>query len=221
VVSFPVPGSYLYEIDYQSGTGGPLSFSIAGLRPLVSLTLTSTSGGSPVTGQPVTFSVQATDESGAPIANLPVTFGVTGANQQALPATTDNTGKATVTYAGQAAGTDVMQATATLNGLSLVSNQSAVTWISANAPQITITGDLSLQLPNPGHYTATIVNHGTGLAIAWSKVSGPGNVTFDTPSQATVGALFDTPGAYVLKVTATDTLGGGFGNSASDRSRPH
>ena len=41
----------------------------------------------------------------------------------------------------------------------------------------------------------------------WSKVSGPGNVSF-TPSgmtaNATCTATFNTPGTYVLRVTAVD-----------------
>src|SRR5262249_43376901 len=62
-------------------------------------------------------------------------------------------------------------------------------------------------LPNPGHYTAAVTHQGTGLTIAWSKLSGPGNVTFDQPTQASVAAVFDAPGTYVLQVTATDSLG--------------
>jgi RHS repeat-associated protein len=206
VVNFPAAGSYTYEIDYRSGTGGALSLTDA-IRPLESLVLTATGSGSLIAGQSATFNAQATDETGAPIASFPVTFAVTGANQQSQTVNTDSTGHATFTYAGSVVGADVVQATATLNGLGLISNQSPVTWISANAPYITVSGDTVLQLPNPGHYTATITNHGTGLTIAWTKVSGPGNVTFDTPTQVSTAALFDAPGSYVLQIAATDSAG--------------
>jgi len=40
--------------------------------------------------------------------------------------------------------------------------------------------------------------------LTWSKVSGPGNVTFDNPAAAVTSAMFSATGAYVLKLTATD-----------------
>jgi RHS repeat-associated protein len=209
VVTFPAAGSYPYEIDYRSGTGGTLTFS-DGIRPLESLVLTASGSASLVTGQSSTYNAQANDETGAPIANLPVTFGVSGVNQQAQTINTDSTGRATFSYAGQTAGVDVVQASATLFGLGLISNQVSVNWITANAPQITVSGDASLQMPNSGHYTATITNQGAGLTVAWTKQSGPGNVTFDQPSQPVVSALFDAAGSYVLRVTATDSLGTNF-----------
>jgi lamin tail-like protein/CotH protein/K319-like protein/chitobiase/beta-hexosaminidase-like protein len=46
------------------------------------------------------------------------------------------------------------------------------------------------------------------LAMQWSKVSGPGEVTFDPPEanveDPTVGFALDAPGIYVLKLEATD-----------------
>ena len=38
----------------------------------------------------------------------------------------------------------------------------------------------------------------------WTKVSGPGNVVFDDPTAAITNALFDTPGTYLLRLTAGD-----------------
>src|SRR4030095_1819560 len=96
VVSFPAPGSYPYEFDYKSGTGGTLSFGVTvtqgantlGLLPLDSMVLTSTGGASHATGQSASFTVQVTDETGAPLAQLPVLVTVTGANPQSLYTTT-------------------------------------------------------------------------------------------------------------------------------------
>jgi hypothetical protein len=42
------------------------------------------------------------------------------------------------------------------------------------------------------------------LALMWSKVSGPGNVTFDTVSSASSPAAFSAVGTYVLRLTASD-----------------
>lgn len=46
---------------------------------------------------------------------------------------------------------------------------------------------------------------GGAVSLNWSKVSGPGAVTFTNPSNSTTGATFSAPGTYILKLTATDT----------------
>jgi hypothetical protein len=43
------------------------------------------------------------------------------------------------------------------------------------------------------------------LTIAWTKVSGPGTVTFGSPNAANTTADFSLPGNYVLRLTANDT----------------
>jgi len=45
-------------------------------------------------------------------------------------------------------------------------------------------------------------NPGPAPAALWSKVSGPGDVTFADPKAAVTTATFSVPGAYVLQVTA-------------------
>jgi RHS repeat-associated protein len=47
---------------------------------------------------------------------------------------------------------------------------------------------------------------GNTLTISWSKVSGPGDVTFGNSSQAVTTAAFSLPGTYVLRLTANDSL---------------
>jgi hypothetical protein len=44
------------------------------------------------------------------------------------------------------------------------------------------------------------------LAINWSKLAGPGNVTFSSPTSAVTAASFDAPGLYVLRLSAHDTM---------------
>ena len=98
-----------------------------GLRPLDSLVLTSSGSASHLAGQAASFTVEATDETGSPLAQLPISVGVAGANPQSLQAVTDSTGKATVSYTCAAAGTDTLQASAILNGMSLGSGQLTAT----------------------------------------------------------------------------------------------
>ncbi|HLK66747.1 MAG TPA: malectin domain-containing carbohydrate-binding protein [Bryobacteraceae bacterium] len=215
VVSFPQAGSYPYEFDYRSGTGGNLSLSMNGVRPLNSLLVTSNANGvtKPV-GQQVTFTFQALDETGAAVASLPLTVTVSGANPQTVVRTTDATGTATFSLTGVNVGADFVQAAATVNGQTAISNQGMLTWESAQAPQITVTGDAVLQLPNRGSYTATVTDPaapaGGTITVNWTQVSGPGTVLFDTPTQTTVHAAYPAPGSYVLQITATDSLGSNF-----------
>jgi RHS repeat-associated protein len=46
---------------------------------------------------------------------------------------------------------------------------------------------------------------GSTLSVLWSVVSGPGVVTFANSTTALTGATFAGPGAYVLRLTASDT----------------
>ena len=217
-VSFPAAGAYPYEFDYKSGTGGPLSFTVTttqgagsvGVPPLESLVLTSSTA-SPITGQPASFTVKATDETGAPIASLPVTVNVAGIAQHTLLATTNSAGIATVSYTETAALTDVLQASATVNGLPMVSNQSTLTWTTNNPPSITVAGNSLVTLPGTATYTATVTDPvaptGGAITLSWTEVSGPGTVTFDSLTQPVTDVLFPAPGSYVLQITATDSLG--------------
>ncbi len=47
---------------------------------------------------------------------------------------------------------------------------------------------------------------GGALTIGWSKVSGPGAVTFANPASAATSAAFALPGVYLLRLTAGDSL---------------
>jgi hypothetical protein len=45
---------------------------------------------------------------------------------------------------------------------------------------------------------------GSTLAIAWKKISGPGDVTFSDAATGPTRAKFGAPGAYVLELSASD-----------------
>ena len=44
------------------------------------------------------------------------------------------------------------------------------------------------------------------LSTTWSKVSGPGTVTFSAPNSLISNVTFSTPGTYTLRLTATDSV---------------
>jgi hypothetical protein len=46
---------------------------------------------------------------------------------------------------------------------------------------------------------------GSTLSVSWSKVSGPGTVTFSAATSTSTDATFSVAGTYVLRLTASDT----------------
>ncbi len=74
--------------------------------------------------------------------------------------------------------------------------------LSANAGP-----DQQVTLPDNANLAGSYVNLLGGLvSLSWSKVSGPGTVSFGSPSAATTTATFSTAGTHVLRLTATVLL---------------
>jgi RHS repeat-associated protein len=85
--------------------------------------------------------------------------------------------------------------------LSQVINQAPV--VSAGANQ-------SVELPiNVVTLTGSVTDDGLPLGGTitqqWSKLSGPGTVTFSSPTQLVTQATFSAPGTYLLQLTASDS----------------
>ena len=87
------------------------------------------------------------------------------------------------------------------------------TWIAAFkvgtnvAPTVTGGSPLTLTLPSAASLDATVTDDGfpfNSLGSQWSKISGPGTVTFFDELAIDTTARFSAPGEYVLRLTATD-----------------
>jgi RHS repeat-associated protein len=79
--------------------------------------------------QPITVFATVADATGAPIPNAQVTLEVSGANPGQYQATSDSTGSAAFLYTGANAGSDSLQAQATVTGIgALTSDLSTITW---------------------------------------------------------------------------------------------
>ncbi len=87
------------------------------------------------------------------------------------------------------------------------------TWIAGTtfnaAPIVNAGPDQSVSMPGgvnlPGAATDDgFPNPPAALTVTWSKVSGPGTVTFSDPSSASTSALFSVSGTYVLRLSAND-----------------
>ena len=77
------------------------------------------------------------------------------------------------------------------------------------APSVNAGPDRSVVLPQPATLDATVTDDGlpSGSTVTtnWSVVSGPGPVTFADPGSVDTSASFSEPGAYVLRLTASDS----------------
>ncbi len=76
-----------------------------------------------------------------------------------------------------------------------------------DAPIVSAGADLEIRLPQKATLNGTITDDGQPsgtLAITWSKVSGPGTVTFANAKVADTTATFNQPGTYILRVMASD-----------------
>lgn len=78
-----------------------------------------------------------------------------------------------------------------------------------NAPTVNAGADLTVTLPNKGTLNGTATDDGlpleSTLAVTWTKVSGPGAVTFTNSHRAATVAGFGAAGTYVLRLSASDS----------------
>ena len=76
------------------------------------------------------------------------------------------------------------------------------------APVVNAGPNQTIILPNSVTLDGSVSDDGlptNTLTISWSKVSGPGTVTFSSPNTANTQATFSTFGTYVLQLTANDS----------------
>ena len=105
-------------------------------------------------------------------------------------------------------GTYVLRLTASDGDLSASADVTVI--VSSNsAPVVNAGPDLTVTLPNPAVLRGTVIDDGLpnppgALTISWSKVSGPGTVTFYQADWTNATAVFSTNGLYVLRLTAKD-----------------
>ena len=76
------------------------------------------------------------------------------------------------------------------------------------APVVNAGADRAITLPSSANLIATASDDGkpvNTLSYAWSKVSGPGTVTFSAANALASSASFSTAGVYVLRMTVSDS----------------
>jgi hypothetical protein len=123
-----------------------------------------------------------------------------------------NSTAAVTTATFSAAGTYVVQLTANDGALS-TSDTAQITVNAApvnKAPVVNAGPDLTITLPATASLNGTVTDDGLpnppgAVTVTWSKVSGPGTVTFASPNAKTTTATFSTSGTYVVQLTASDS----------------
>ena len=76
-------------------------------------------------------------------------------------------------------------------------------------PTVSAGPDLAINLPSSALLTGTATDDGLpnppgAMTRSWSKVSGPGTVTFSAPTALSTTASFSVSGFYVLRLTVSD-----------------
>ena len=153
-----------------------------------------------------TLSGTATDDGLPAGSHLSVTW-----SQVSGPgAATFSAANATSTQASfSAAGAYVLRLSASDTQLSSTSDVTITVLPANQAPVVNAGSAQTITLPGNATLTGTVSDDGlpTGATVTavWSKVSGPGAVTFANPASAQTSASFDKDGAYVLQLSASDT----------------
>jgi PKD repeat protein len=103
----------------------------------------------------------------------------------------------------------------TANDSALSSNDDLIVTVNAtppvnHAPTVNAGPDQTITLPAAASLNGTVTDDGlpnppAAVTTTWSKVSGPGTVTFGNPAAKSTTATFSTSGAYVLQLTASDS----------------
>jgi PKD domain len=79
------------------------------------------------------------------------------------------------------------------------------------APTVNAGPDLTITLPASATLNGTASDDGlpnppATLTVTWSKISGPGTVTFTSPNAKVTTATFSTAGTYVVQLKASDSV---------------
>jgi hypothetical protein len=117
------------------------------------------------------------------------------------------------TFAGWSGGAGTCSGTTSPCSLPMTATRTVTATFTQNAgnqaPSVNAGTDQTITLPNTAPLSGTVTDDGLPaspgeVTITWSKVSGPGTVTFANPSAASTTATFSQAGVYVLRLTATD-----------------
>lgn len=120
-----------------------------------------------------------------------------------------NAGAPLTTAVFSVAGTYTLRLTANDSEFQITDDAVIVVKAANAAPTVNAGTDQSITLPNNASLSGTASDDGlpsgSTLAVGWSLISGPGTVSFGTPSQVNTTATFSVSGVYTLRLTTSDS----------------
>jgi fibro-slime domain-containing protein/RHS repeat-associated protein len=125
------------------------------------------------------------------------------------PVTFGNANQAQTTATFAVAGTYVLRLTAFDTEITRFADVTITVKPNNKAPVVNAGPDLVITLPGTATLNGTATDDGlpsgSTLSVSWSVVSGPGQAGFNPLNRAQSVASFNTPGTYVLRLTASDS----------------
>jgi fibro-slime domain-containing protein/RHS repeat-associated protein len=223
------PGTVTFENSQQAGTTA--TFSLPGTYVLrltgsdsdlisdddVVITVNPSAGNQPPTvsagtsqqiqiENSATLNGTATDDGLPAGSTLVVTWSVVSGPGQVSFA---NKNQAQTSATFSAAGTYLLRLTAFDTEVTRFSDVTITVKPTNHAPVVNAGPDLVITLPGTATLNGTASDDGLPsgkpLTVLWSVVSGPGQAGFNPLNRAASVASFNTPGAYVLRLTASDS----------------
>lgn len=193
------------------------------LPPATSIAVSPGLGQSVPAGQSQNLTVSAIGPNGQPLSGVPVQVQITGPDAGTQTVTTDSDGVATITDPGAVPGVDQIQASASVSGTTVVSNQVTLTESAPpSGPPPAIAGSQPADgtvVRAPVPVTATLTPPAGQSIASWSvtaQSSAPGSQPFTLASgngtpPATLATLDPSAlanGQYNLTISATASGGG-------------
>jgi RHS repeat-associated protein len=205
--SYSTPGTYLVSLsitDKDGGVGSDRATYVASRR---STSVAFETNSIQASQQTFLSRVKLSDSfANNGIPNRSIQFNLNGALGTAI---TDDSGVAEIILPVPA-GTNVASVTAGWAGdsLYLPASKSVNTTINS-APIVNAGGDQAITLPCAVNLSGNVSDDGfpggVPLEFSWSKLSGPGIVSFADAHAALTTATFNAAGNYVLRLTGTDS----------------
>jgi RHS repeat-associated protein len=149
---------------------------------------------------------QIVDANGNALGGIRLGFAATGANFAQGSQLTDFAGIAQFCYSGAQNGSDTVTVSAGSSSAS-----ATVTWsagIGNQAPYVNAGQAQTILLPQTLTLAGIATDDGLPigtLTVQWSMLSGPGTVTFTSPTTAETQATFNAAGTYQLQLSASDS----------------
>ncbi|HET6624800.1 MAG TPA: carbohydrate binding domain-containing protein, partial [Nocardioidaceae bacterium] len=214
------PGSSLdLNVVRSSSPGGAVCFLVDDISIIMGSPSTTNTAPTVSAGpdQSLTLPAAATLNGTVTDDGLPIPPGATTATW------TKVSGPGTVTFANPAAtDTTASFSTAGTYTLRLTADDSALTTsddltivvspvsTTNTAPTVSAGADQSITLPAAATLSGTVTDDNlpappAAVTATWSKLTGPGTVTFADPASVDTTASFSEPGTYTLRLTADDS----------------